>query len=71
MTDVDRTDPISFSDTALTRHAGIRVPLICGAMYPCSNPELVVIQGAQIAISTSAVTMPNPVIAIGLALKAS
>jgi nitronate monooxygenase len=28
-------------ETALTRHAGIRVPLICGAMYPCSNPELV------------------------------
>ena len=28
-------------DTALTRHAGIEVPLICGAMYPCSNPELV------------------------------
>ena len=28
-------------DTALARHAGIRVPLICGAMYPCSNPELV------------------------------
>ena len=28
-------------DTALTRHAGIAVPLICGAMYPCSNPELV------------------------------
>jgi nitronate monooxygenase len=28
-------------DTALTRDAGIRVPLICGAMYPCSNPELV------------------------------
>jgi nitronate monooxygenase len=27
--------------TALTTHAGIRVPLICGAMYPCSNPELV------------------------------
>ena len=27
--------------TALTQHAGIRVPLICGAMYPCSNPELV------------------------------
>jgi nitronate monooxygenase len=26
---------------SLTRHAGIRVPLICGAMYPCSNPELV------------------------------
>ena len=28
-------------ETALTRHTGIRVPLICGAMYPCSNPELV------------------------------
>ena len=28
-------------ETALTRDAGIRVPLICGAMYPCSNPELV------------------------------
>jgi len=25
----------------LTAHARIRVPLICGAMYPCSNPELV------------------------------
>jgi nitronate monooxygenase len=28
-------------DTLLTRDAGIGVPLICGAMYPCSNPELV------------------------------
>jgi nitronate monooxygenase len=28
-------------ETALTRDAGIRVPVICGAMYPCSNPELV------------------------------
>jgi nitronate monooxygenase len=28
-------------DTPLSRHAGIEVPLICGAMYPCSNPELV------------------------------
>jgi len=27
--------------TPLTRDAGIDVPLICGAMYPCSNPELV------------------------------
>ncbi len=26
---------------AFTAHAGIDVPLICGAMYPCSNPELV------------------------------
>ncbi len=28
-------------ETALTRDAGIQVPMICGAMYPCSNPELV------------------------------
>ncbi|HEY8429740.1 MAG TPA: nitronate monooxygenase, partial [Sandaracinaceae bacterium] len=27
--------------TAFTEHVGIEVPLICGAMYPCSNPELV------------------------------
>ena len=27
--------------TPLTQHAGIEVPLICGAMYPCTNPELV------------------------------
>jgi nitronate monooxygenase len=27
--------------TPLTRHAGIDVPLIGGAMFPCSNPELV------------------------------
>ncbi len=27
--------------TVLTRHAGIAVPIIGGAMYPCSNPELV------------------------------
>jgi nitronate monooxygenase len=27
--------------TPLTEHAGVEVPLICGAMYPCSNPELV------------------------------
>lgn len=27
--------------TPFTRHAGIEVPLICGPMYPCSNPELV------------------------------
>ncbi|MBW1878855.1 MAG: nitronate monooxygenase [Deltaproteobacteria bacterium] len=28
-------------DTPFTRQVGIDVPLICGAMYPCSNPELV------------------------------
>lgn len=29
------------SPTALTQALGIELPLICGAMYPCSNPELV------------------------------
>ncbi|MEW8027210.1 MAG: nitronate monooxygenase [Candidatus Thiodiazotropha sp.] len=28
-------------ETPFTRHTGIRVPIICGPMYPCSNPELV------------------------------
>ena len=27
--------------TPFTEHAHVTVPLICGAMYPCSNPELV------------------------------
>ncbi len=27
--------------TTFTEQVGIEVPLICGAMYPCSNPELV------------------------------
>ena len=27
--------------TAFTQDAGVEVPLICGAMYPCSNPELI------------------------------
>jgi nitronate monooxygenase len=27
--------------TALTEHAGIDYPILCGAMFPCSNPELV------------------------------
>lgn len=27
--------------TPFTKHAGVDVPLICGPMYPCSNPELV------------------------------
>jgi nitronate monooxygenase len=26
--------------TPLTQQAGIEVPLLCGAMYPCTNPEL-------------------------------
>jgi nitronate monooxygenase len=32
---------MSLLDTPLTAGLGIEVPLICGAMYPCSNPELV------------------------------
>jgi nitronate monooxygenase len=31
----------SLLDTPLTNQLGITVPVICGAMYPCSNPELV------------------------------
>ncbi|MCG8459131.1 MAG: nitronate monooxygenase [Holophagales bacterium] len=41
---VDGPPPITGADlldTPLTRALGIEVPLICGAMYPCSNPELV------------------------------
>lgn len=32
---------MSILDTPLTRQLGIKYPIICGAMYPCSNPELV------------------------------
>lgn len=28
-------------ETKFTKQAGIQYPIICGAMYPCSNPELV------------------------------
>jgi nitronate monooxygenase len=35
------TAPPRGLSTPLTAGAGIEVPLICGAMYPCSNPELV------------------------------
>ncbi|MHB1192306.1 MAG: NAD(P)H-dependent flavin oxidoreductase [Longimicrobiales bacterium] len=34
-------DPAAASTSALCRDAGITVPLLCGPMYPCSNPELV------------------------------
>jgi nitronate monooxygenase len=33
--------PLTSIPTPLTEAAGIEVPLLCGAMYPCSNPELV------------------------------
>ena len=29
------------TSTAFTRQAGIEVPLVCGGMYACRNPELV------------------------------
>lgn len=32
---------MSLLETAFTRAAGIELPIVCGAMYPCSNPELV------------------------------
>ncbi|MBL7996947.1 nitronate monooxygenase [bacterium] len=28
-------------DTIFTKQAGVEFPIMCGAMYPCSNPELV------------------------------
>jgi nitronate monooxygenase len=36
--------------TPLTRDAAINIPMICGAMYPCSNPELVAAVSAAGAI---------------------
>lgn len=41
--------------TALMEHSGLEVPLICGAMYPCSNPELV---GAVSAAGALGVVQP-------------
>jgi len=32
---------MTLTDPRFTRDAGVDVPLICGPMYPCSNPELV------------------------------
>ena len=37
-------------ETAFTRQAGVEVPIICGAMYPCSNPELVAAASAAGAL---------------------
>jgi len=51
MTQPPRTaQPAGFHDTPFTRHAKVRVPLICGPMYPCSNPELVAAVGAAGAL---------------------
>src|SRR5689334_17072573 len=32
---------MSILRTRFTEQVGIEIPLICGAMYPCSNPELI------------------------------
>ncbi|VAW59216.1 Enoyl-[acyl-carrier-protein] reductase [FMN] [hydrothermal vent metagenome] len=32
---------MSAQDNLFLRHAGVQYPIICGPMYPCSNPELV------------------------------
>ena len=37
----DATPAAPLTRTPLTEHARIAIPLLCGAMYPCSNPELV------------------------------
>ena len=37
-------------ETRFTRQLGIDLPIICGAMYPCSNPELVAAASAAGAI---------------------
>jgi nitronate monooxygenase len=34
-----------------SKHSGVEVPLICGAMYPCSNPELVAAVAAAGALA--------------------
>jgi nitronate monooxygenase len=42
--------PVTRRETAFTRQVGIELPIICGAMYPCSNPELVAAASAAGAI---------------------
>lgn len=41
MTAPESSAPRNSIATPFTAHAHVSVPLICGAMYPCSNPELV------------------------------
>src|SRR3954471_23636677 len=42
--------------TPFTTQVGIDIPIICGAMYPCSNPELV-----AAASDTGAIGIVQPV----------
>ena len=37
----EETPMLPRQETAFTRQVGIDLPIICGAMYPCSNPELI------------------------------
>jgi nitronate monooxygenase len=37
-------------DNPFLAHSGVEIPLICGAMYPCSNPELVAAASAAGAL---------------------
>src|SRR3954463_14138332 len=43
-------------ETPFTKQIGIKYPIICGAMYPCSNPELV-----AAASDTGAIGIVQPV----------
>ncbi|MES1244133.1 MAG: nitronate monooxygenase [Acidobacteriota bacterium] len=41
---------MSLLETSVTDQLGIEVPILCGAMYPCSNPELVAAASEAAAI---------------------
>jgi len=49
---MNNPNQVSLVKTILTEHAQVEFPIICGAMYPCSNPELVAAasEGGGIAI---------------------
>ncbi|MEZ6014805.1 MAG: nitronate monooxygenase [Planctomycetota bacterium] len=49
------TEPQRSPTAQFLRTTGVEVPLICGAMYPCSNPELV---GAVAAAGAMAIVQP-------------
>ena len=47
--------------TRLTEDAGVEHPIICGAMYPCSNPELVAAASEGMGARTMVVDYGGPV----------
>ena len=53
--------------TPFTEQVGIEVPLICGAMYPCSNPELVAAASEAGALIVSPLDYAVPAIRDALA----